>query len=125
MQNLFCQFRTSSLALGLLLTGCAPVTFDDLCCEGESEMKKLTAELCLIETPEDVHKASKRLKRRFDRLAQILIATRKFQGQVAESTAVGEALFVEMARIYEIPGVREAIEATQCEAVRSLDHRRK
>ena len=90
-------------------------------------MKKLTIELRKISSKEDVEKASKRLKGRFNRIAALLIATRHMPKPDIGTfpTHAGDELFVELARIYEIPGAREAIEATQCEAVRRLDRPRK
>lgn len=106
------------------LSGCAPTSLHDLRCEGEAEMKKLTADLRKIESKEDVQKASKRLKKRFNRIADLLIETRKFSSPIdepLEPALAGEELFAELARIYEIPGVRAAIEAAQNEAVHRLD----
>ena len=77
-----------------------------------------------IETNEDVQKSSKRLKKHFNRIADLLIETRKFSipnDEALETAAAGEALFAELARIYEIPGARAAIEAAQSEAVHRLD----
>lgn len=104
--------------------GCSPANLKDLRCEGEAEMKKLTAELKKIESKEDVQKASKKLKKRFNRIADLLIETRKFSSPNDESiepVPAGEELFAELARIYEIPGARAAIETAQSEAVHRLD----
>jgi hypothetical protein len=92
--------------------------------EGESEMKKLTAELKRLETGEEVQKASKRLKKRFNRIADLLIQTRNFPPTEEDSLPIGEELFAELARIYEMPGGRAAIEAAESEAVRHLDRSR-
>src|SRR5271156_4519178 len=105
----------------LFLAGCAPTTLEELRCQGEAEMKKITADLRKIESKEDVQKASKRLNRRFNQIAELLIATRKFSTDAAEPSPAGEELFAELARIYEIPGAREAIEAAQSEAVHAMD----
>ena len=108
----------------LFLVGCSPANLKDLRCEGEAEMKKLTAELKRIESKEDVQKASKKLKKRFNRIADLLIETRKFSSpndEPTEPVPAGEELFAELARIYEIPGARAAIEMAQSEAVHRLD----
>jgi len=111
----------------LLLVGCAPANLSELRCEGEAEMKKLTADLKKMETNEDVQKASKQLKKHFNRIAELLIETRNFPSsadEALEAGAAGEELFAELARIYEIPGARAAIEAAQTEAVHRLDRSR-
>jgi hypothetical protein len=87
-------------------------------------MKKLATELRKLESNEDVQKASKRLKRHFNQIADLLIETRKFplpSGESLEMSAAGEELFAELARIYEIPGARALIETAQSEAVYRLD----
>jgi hypothetical protein len=116
--------RFSFLVLIVFLTSCAPANLGELRTEGEAEMKKLTAELKRLESPEDIQKASNRLKKRFNRIADLLIQTRNFPplpGDSLESSRAGEELFAELARIYEIPGGRDAIEAAESEAVRHLD----
>lgn len=108
----------------LFFAGCSPTSLGELRCEGEAEMKKLTADLKKLESYEDVQKASKRLRKHFNRIAELLIETRHFplsSQESLEGIAAGEELFAELARIYEIPGARTAIEASQREAVHRLD----
>ena len=100
--------------------GCSPVTLEDLRYQSEAEMKKLVIELRGIQSKEDVQRASKRLKKRFNQMAKLLIAARKFPNVESDSSSVGEELFVEFARIYEIPGARDVIESIQVEAVHAL-----
>lgn len=106
------------------LTACAPSNLSDLRWEAEGEMKKLTAELKKIESTEDVQKSSKKLKKHFNRIADLLLEARNFplnQDEFPEALPAGEELFAELARIYEIPGARASVEAAQNEAVRRLD----
>jgi hypothetical protein len=103
------------------LVSWSPETLDDLRREGTTEMQKLTEALKNIQSKEDVKKESKQLVKRFNRIADLLIETRKFRATGAEPSAAGDELFAELSRLYEIPGVREAIEATQREAIRRLD----
>jgi hypothetical protein len=98
------------LPIFLLLAGCAPANLKELRCEGEEQMKKLTGDLKKMETIEDVQKGSKKLKKHFPP-----------QAEPEGRTAAGEALFTELARVYEIPGARSLIEAAQSEAVHRLD----
>lgn len=116
MKYLFCA--------SAFLTACAPANLSDLRYEAEGEMKKLTVELKKIESSEDVQKSAKRLKKQFNRIADLLLQARNFplsQEEIPESSPAGEELFAELARIYEIPGARASIEAAQNEAIRRLD----
>lgn len=108
----------------MFLVGCAPATFQDLRCEGEAETRKLATELKAIESKEELYKSLPRLKKRYNKIADLLIEARKFEERENEPSAASEELFAELARLYEIPGGREAIESCQSEAVRRLDHRR-
>src|SRR3990167_2773089 len=107
--------------LFLFLIGCSPTTLNDLRSEAETEIKKLTIELRKMESKEDIQKGSKRLKKRFNRISDLLVKTRGIPRSVQPPLLVGEELFAELARLYEIPGGREVIEATQRGAVRKLD----
>jgi hypothetical protein len=109
----------------LFLISCSPANLAELRCEAESEIKKLIVELEKIETIEDIQHASKKLKKRFNRLAFLLIETRNFPSQEEQQyeSVAGEQLFTELARLYEIPGARAVIENAQNEAVRRLDHK--
>lgn len=110
------------MILFVCLAGCSPTTLEDLRLEGEAETKKLTKELRAIETKEQLQKAKPKVKKRFDRIADVLIQVRKLPLDETsfEPTEAGEALFVEMARLYEIPGGREILESAQNDAVRRL-----
>ena len=101
----------------LFLSGCAPTSLEDLRCQADAEMKGLLGELRRIETKEDLQKSAKRLKKYFYHIASLLVEARKFSNIESEAAPVGEELFAEFARIYEIPGAREAIELLQAEAV--------
>lgn len=101
------------------------MTLDRLRCEGASEMGKLTAELRNIQQIEDIKKTSKHLTKRFNRIADLLIETRQFPNSTEEPQLIGDELFAELARIYEIPGGREAIEAAQKEAIQRINRARR
>ena len=113
--------KRAALILAVCLTGCSPATLDDLRCQGEAETGKLAAELRGIETKEELQKNLPRLKKRFNRISDLLVEVRKFPNPAqAEPTMASEELFVELARIYEIPGAREMIEKSQSEAILRL-----
>ena len=104
----------------MVLVGCSPTSMADLLLEGEAETKKLAKELSVIETREGLQKALPQLRNRFNRIADLLIRVRKVAQEAAEPTEASEALFAEMARLYEIPGCRELIENAQADAIRKL-----
>lgn len=102
----------------LILASCS--SFEDLRYEGEIETRKLAAELRVIETKEELQKAVPRLKKRFNRIADLILEARSLQGEEAEPTAASEELFIELARLYEIAGGRELIESAQADAILRL-----
>ncbi len=113
IKNFFC----------LALVGCAPSSFDELRWEGEAETRKLAQELKAVDTKEDLAAALPRLKKRYNRIARLLIEARKFNDCSEEPSAASEELFAELARLYEIPGGRELIETAQAEAITRLESR--
>src|SRR3990167_576159 len=136
-----------SFFLLLLLAACSPTSLKDLRMEGEAETKKLALELRKIETKESLIRASPKLKKRFNRIADLLIQTHEFEellperkefprsgkdrdcvelpvqkGEILkEPSLASEELFIELARLYEIPGAKEIVEGAQKEAVAKLN----
>ncbi len=107
----------------IFLVGCAPQSLEELRSDSEAEMKKLTAQLRKMESLEDIQKGQKSLKKHFNRFADLLITAHQFslsEKDVPESPAALE-LFLELARLYEIPGARSKLESAQNEAVIRLD----
>jgi|SRR5579872_330670 len=106
----------------ICLVSCAPATWEEFRLEGEAETRKFAAELRKIETQEELVKALPKIKKRFNMIADLLV---KISGKTpvreTEPSLASDALFMEMARIYEMPGGRELIESCQSEAVRKLD----
>lgn len=105
----------------LFLISCSPSSLADLRYEGEAQTKKLALELRTIETKEDLQKAIPRLKKRFNKIADLLIEAREFPKEEAEPSFASEQLFAELARLYEMPGGRELIESSQMEAIHRLN----
>ncbi len=105
----------------LLLAGCSPSSLEDLRYEGEAQTKKLAAELRSIENKEQLQKAVPRLKKRFVKMAEVLVEARQFPKEEAEPSMASEELFAELARLYEMPGGRELIELAQSEAIQKLE----
>ena len=109
----------------LLCAGCAPASVEDFRLQGETETRKLLIELRAIETKEDLGRALPRIKKRFNKIADVLIGIHECPERGSKySSPLGEELFAELARLYEIPGARNLIESAQFEAVRRLDTHR-
>ena len=104
----------------LFLASCGPASFEDLRWEGEAQTKNLRVELGKIGTKEELQKAVPRLRKRFNQIADLLIEAKKFSHHSANPSLASEELFVELARLYELPGGRELIEMAQSEAVQKL-----
>ena len=104
----------------LSFAGCSPTTLEDICIEGESQVKKLAEELREIETKEALKKALPRIERRFLKIAELLIELEKMPHKERDPMEVSERLFIEMARLYEIPGGREMLESAQVAAIDRL-----
>ena len=109
------------LFIYLVFAGCTPSSIQDLRFQGEAETRRLASELRAIDTTEELSKALPRIKKRYSKLADLLLQTRKFDSDGSpEPSVASEELFAELARLYEIPGARELIEGAQSEAIRKL-----
>lgn len=104
----------------LFLVSCGPSTLADLRDEGEVQTRKLALELRAIDTKEDLQRAIPRLKKRFNKIADLLLEARNFSKEESEPSYASEELFVELARLYEMQGGRELIEGAQMDAIRRL-----
>lgn len=106
----------------IFLASCGPASLADLRYEGEAQTRKLAAELRTIESKEDLQKAIPKLKKRFNKIGELLIEARGFPKEESEPSFASEQLFAELARLYEMPGGRELIESAQTEAIHQLKH---
>ena len=104
----------------LLLASCSPKSLDDLRVESDAEVKKIVAEMRRVDTKEELLKKAPLLKKRFTKLGMLLESARKLGHHPVPPTEASEALFIEMARLYEIPGAREIIEEAESDAIRRL-----
>lgn len=112
--------KTIQFWIFLFLASCGPASITDLRCEGEAQTKKLAQELSQIETKEDLQKAVPKLRKRFKKIAGLLVEARNFPKGEMEPSEASEQLFAELARLYEMPGGRELVEMAQIEAVQLL-----
>lgn len=84
------------------------------------QTRLLAEELRGIESKEELQAALPRLRKRFNQLAEILVEVKRYPCSEAGESEASEELFVELARIYEMPGGREVIEMAQNQAVQRL-----
>jgi hypothetical protein len=97
---------------------------ENLCrAKGEKIVREIVSILREVENHEELQSATPQLKKQFKKLADVLVETRSLKGEPfqykdkKEPLQESEALFAEMARLYEIPGCREIIERSQVDAV--------
>lgn len=62
----------------LFLTSCAPTSLAELRSEGEAQTRKLVQELRAVESKEDLQEAIPRLKKQFNKLADLAVESRSF-----------------------------------------------
>ena len=105
----------------LLLTACGPMTQDDLSSEASTQCTKLTQILREIDNKDDLIKNLPKIKKRYDKIADLVIQVREIPDKTEkEPSGASDDLFVELARLYEIPGCRELIESVQMDAIHRL-----
>ncbi len=112
--------KTIPFWMWMILASCGPSTLADLRYEGEAQTKKLAEELRAVESKEDLQRALPELRKRFNKIADLLIEARGFEKEESQPSFASEQLFTELARLYEMPGGRELIEGAQLEAVQRL-----
>ncbi len=119
------EFRWPALAALMFLCACAPSSVEDFRCEGEALSQGLASEMRHIQTREDLRCEMPRLRKKFLKLSELLLAAREFRAnhpeiEVQAPSFASDELFAELARLYELPGGRELIESAQCEAIERL-----
>lgn len=107
--------------LALSVFSCGPPTIRDLRSEGESETRKLAYLLQDIQTKEQLQKKLPKIQQSYVRIAELMIQIRSFDLALDEKpTEASDELFVELARLYEMPGFRKLLEAAQGPAIERL-----
>lgn len=108
------------------LTSCALSSEANFRIQAAKSVKEIAAILSRVETHEELQAAVPRLKKKFNKLASLLMEIRAFRERKPDCPFSGEPLegseilFAELARLYEIPGCREIVEQAQVEAVYKL-----
>lgn len=111
---------SKAFLLGLIFFfGCNPTALRDVRVEISSEMRKLTKELQGIDSLDRLERSLVRLSRRYEEIARCLVLAENFEEksefyrEEAFVSDAAEELFLELARLYEIPGARELLEKAQ------------
>jgi hypothetical protein len=114
------------IALIFLISGCSPSRPEDFRAEGEGHFRALAALLRTVDTKEDLHKLIPALRQEFLAISALVVEVRAYQKAHPEAiwnetpSPVAEELFIELARLYEIPGCRALIEKAQADAALKL-----
>ena len=107
----------------LFLVSCGSPSIRDLRGEGEAETRKLAGILAEIETKDQLQKKISKIQNSYSRVADLMIQLRHLgKGAALESdpSECSDELFVELARLYEMPGCRRLLEAAQEDAIQRL-----
>lgn len=101
------------------LAQCSPSSQEDYRQEGRAITRALIEDLRGIETAEQLIHAEKKLKKKFDRLVDLMIEMRKSRCEFTEDGSTEESALLkeELRRIYSIERGRECIERAQQEAL--------
>jgi Tfp pilus assembly protein PilP len=112
------------------LLGCSPNSLEDYHHEGQSIVKKLIEDLKPIQSREELELALPILKKRFEALVDVMIASMKFQdkheGEFFEEKeeyafSLDDELLEELKRVYQLEKGRELIEKAEREPLLRLD----
>lgn len=104
----------------LFMCSCAASSGERCRSKGKKIVREIVKMLQGVENHEELQAATPQLKKQFKRLAIVLVEMRNLKEPLLEKKEPlpeSEALFAELARLYEIPGCREIIERSQVDAV--------
>lgn len=107
----------------LLLASCGPMSMRDVRSQADAEVTKLTKVLREIDTKDDLQARLPKIKKGFNHIAELVLEVRSIQEkspEFLEPSQVGDELFAELARLYEMPGGRALIETAQSDAIQRL-----
>jgi hypothetical protein len=114
--------------LCLYCNACNPTSLEDFQHEGAAQSRLLLRELRNIENREDLSRAEPILKKRFEKIVDLMIQARTFQQKHPEeepaqcfNEVLNGSLIEELERVFSLEGGREAVERAQREAMIRLD----
>lgn len=120
-------FLVYLLVLGALV-GCSPSSIEEYRFEGESLVRQIISECQQIQSQEDLIAEKPKLKKKFHKLVDLMIAARKFQVKHIDMEvssdfrlAANNALKEEFIRIYKIEGCQALMEEIQRDSLHKLD----
>jgi hypothetical protein len=108
----------------LILCGCTPESLEDVRAQGEAETRRLVFIFRSIDSKSDLEKNWLAIQKQYSKIADLVLALRKISDKTASNQEVSpyaEELFLELARLYELPGCKELIESAQGEAIRKMN----
>ncbi len=109
----------------ILLLGCAPSSYEGFYREGEALALAMAKDLEKVETLEDLRNMDGRLKKKFDKLTDLMIAFERYRkGSLTQrpirSSGASDRLEQQVMRIYAIEGGKEAFEAIAQESLQKI-----
>ena len=110
----------------LILFGCGPSSPKGFQAEGEAKCRELVFLLERVETRDDLLSIEPTLKKKFNEMANLLLAAEKYLQKHPNAKGLGantynDDLLYELKRIYEISEGREIIERAQKKPLIFLD----
>jgi ABC-type enterochelin transport system substrate-binding protein len=117
------------VVLVLLLYSCGPQTLEDYRREGRQSVRSLAKELSCIQTRQDLITAGPKIKKKFDELVDLMIASREFYERYPseemiplgeEDREASDELRQEIERIGRIQGAEALLAKYQEEALDRL-----
>ena len=107
---------------------CSPRSYEDFRYEGEAVARSIAQDLKAVRTKEDLEKILPRLRKKFQKLADLIVALRKFRQEQPPEEAcysayeakANEELHSEIRRIYQMPGARQLMEQAQRDALTQI-----
>ncbi len=120
-------------AIFLVLSSCQASSLDDFRYEGASQVRLLIEDLKGVESREDLVDAAPLLKKRFEKIVDLMIQSRVYQQKnpgleisfYSSNQALSDSLLEQMKRVYALEGGKECIEKAQREAMLRLDAKEK
>ena len=121
------------LSLLVLFSSCQSSSLEDFRYEGAAQVRLLTEELRAIECREDLVVVEPALKKRFEKIADLMIQARVYQQKnlgleiafYSSNQVLSDSLLEQMKRVYALEGGKECIERAQRESMLRLDAKEK
>ncbi len=106
-----------------LLVSCVNHSWQQLRSEGELETHRLAVILHEVDTKEELIVVLPQIKKIYTRIAELVLEVKKLEdkGPLPFPSEASDALFAELARLYEMPGCRALLEQAQVDALVLLD----